>query len=121
MFWFEKLYTVNRYEMCFWLRGRRENVNVDILQDSETFKLPIRFVWGVQPVDDGNYLIPTQRGSLHYDDTFNISSVESQQWLLDFCKDFKQQPFYQISQGPPMLPNCFIETFIRTMQRRYVY
>lgn len=94
--------------------NRRKN----ILQNSETFKLPIRFVWGVQPVDDGNYLIPTQRGSLHFDNTFNVSSVEAQKWLLDFCKDFKQQSFYQFSQGPPMVPNCFIETFIRTMQRR---
>lgn len=94
-FWFEKVYT-----------------------DLETFKLPIRFVWGVEAIDDGNYLIPTSRGSLHLDNKLNISSIESQRWLLEFCKDFKRQPFYQASTGSPMLPNCFIENFIRTMERR---
>lgn len=84
----------------------------------ETFKLPIRFVWGVKPVDDGNYFIPLSRGSFYTDDTMNISSIESQLWLLNFCKEFKRQPFYQMTIGPPMLPNCFIENFISTMQRR---
>lgn len=95
IFWFEKVYT-----------------------DMETFKLPIRFVWGIEPIDDGNYLIPSARGSLHLDDTLNISSTAAQHWLLKFCKDLKRQPFYQMSLGPPMLPNCFIENFIGTMQRR---
>lgn len=84
----------------------------------ETFKLPIRFVWGVEPVDNGNYFLPLSRGSFHLDDTFNISSTESQLWLLDFCRSLKKQPFYQMTIGPPMLPNCFIENFISTMQRR---
>lgn len=94
-FWFEKVYT-----------------------DMETFKLPIRFVWGVEPVDDGDYLIPASRGSLHLDNSFNVSSTESQQWLFNFCKEFKKQSFYHMSPGPLMAPSCFIENFISTMQRR---
>lgn len=38
LFWFEKMYT-----------------------SSESFKLPIRFVWGVESIDNGNYLDPTSR------------------------------------------------------------
>lgn len=80
--------------------------------------MPIRFVWGVKPIDNGNYLDPSSQGDLYLDDNFNISSVASQLWLLQFCKDFKTQPFYQTTTGPAMLPSCFIENFIRTMDRR---
>ena len=80
--------------------------------------MPIRFVWGVKPIDNGNHLDPASHGDLFLDNNFNISSVESQKWLLHFCKDFKKQPFYQLNSGPQMLPNCFIENFIRTMDRR---
>ncbi|XP_058813759.1 protein dispatched [Topomyia yanbarensis] len=94
LFWFEKVYTT-----------------------TDTFKLPLRFVWGVQPIDNGNFLEPESRGSLYFDDSFNMSSPESQQWLLSFCKNLKNQTFYQMSYGL-LLPNCFIENFINWMSRR---
>lgn len=86
----------------------------------ETFKLPMRFVWGVQPVDDGNYFIPLSRGTFHLDSSLNMSAVESQEWLLNFCRELKKQPFYQMTIGTPMLPSCFIENFISIMQRRCI-
>ncbi|KAJ6638287.1 Protein dispatched [Pseudolycoriella hygida] len=95
MFWFEKSYT-----------------------NSDTLRLYIRVVWGVIPVDNGNYFDPSSRGTLQLDNDFNLSSIESQYWLLNFCKQFKQQPFYQPSSVSTILPNCFIENFIRTMERR---
>ncbi|XP_039441963.1 protein dispatched [Culex pipiens pallens] len=94
MFWFEKIYST-----------------------SDSFKLPLRFVWGVQPVDRGNFLDPERRGLLYFDDSFNMSAPESQQWLLGFCKSLKNQTFYQMSYGL-LLPNCFIENFINWMARR---
>lgn len=94
LFWFEKTYNT-----------------------LETFKLPLRFVWGVQPVDRGNFLDPEKRGSLYFDESFNMSAPESQQWLLKFCKSLKNQTFYQNSSGM-LLPNCFIENFIYWMSRR---
>lgn len=99
-FWFEKVYT-----------------------DTETFKMPIRFVWGIRPIDNGNYLDPAAHGELLLDDRFNVSAIESQQWLLEFCRDFRRQSFYQFGIGSgggmaAMMPNCFIENFIRTMDRR---
>lgn len=94
LFWFEKMYT-----------------------SSESFKLPIRFVWGVESVDNGNYLDPTSRGKLQLDHSFNVSLPESQVWLLEFCSQLKQQPFYQISFAH-LVPNCFIENLISWMARK---
>ncbi|XP_035783888.1 protein dispatched-like [Anopheles albimanus] len=94
MFWFEKMYTT-----------------------TESFKIPLRFVWGVLPVDRGNFLDPEARGKLYFDDTFNMSAPESQRWLLQFCQRIKNQTFYQTSYGL-LLPNCFIENFINFMARR---
>lgn len=96
LFWFEKMYT-----------------------SSDSFKLPIRFVWGVDPIDDGDYLDPTSRGKLQFDPSFNVSSPESQIWLLEFCRNLKQQPFYQISFGL-LVPNCFIENLISWMARKCI-
>ncbi|KAG5669714.1 hypothetical protein PVAND_000009 [Polypedilum vanderplanki] len=94
LFWFEKMYT-----------------------SSESFKLPIRFIWGVNAIDNGNYLDPTSRGSLQFDTTFNVSAPESQIWLLEFCQRLKRQPFYQMSFGL-LVPNCFIENLISWMARK---
>uniref|UniRef100_W8BU90 Protein dispatched n=3 Tax=Ceratitis capitata TaxID=7213 RepID=W8BU90_CERCA len=82
----------------------------------ENFKLPLRFVWGIQPVDDGDYTNPFSHGSLYYDNNFNISTMAAQTWLLNFCKNLRLQPFYQITFGI-LLPNCFIENFISLMDR----
>lgn len=94
MFWFEKIYT-----------------------SSESFKLPLRFVWGVQPVDKGDYLNPASRGPLYLNEAFNVSLPESQLWLLDFCRKLRNQSFYQNSTGL-LVPNCFIENFYTFMMRR---
>lgn len=80
-------------------------------------KLPLRFVWGVLPTDTGNYLDPQSRGQLKLDPTFDMSDPKSQTWLLNFCRHLRQQPFYQSTLGP-LLPNCFIESFMASMQRR---
>lgn len=93
-FWFEKMYT-----------------------SSESFKLPIRFIWGIKPEDTGDYLDPMSRGKIQLDDTFNVSAPESQVWLLQFCKSLKLQPFYQMPLGV-LLPNCFIENLISWMNRK---
>jgi protein dispatched 1 len=94
LFWFEKMYT-----------------------SSESFKLPIRFVWGVKSVDNGDYLDPSSRGVIEIDPTFNVSAPESQIWLLEFCRNLKQQPFYEITLGI-LVPNCFIENLISSMARK---
>ncbi|XP_055384764.1 protein dispatched [Condylostylus longicornis] len=81
-------------------------------------KLPLRFVWGIKPVDDGDFLNPYSRGELYFDNNFNVSDVESQVWLLNFCRKLKQESFYGIPTFGVLLPNCFIENFITWMDRK---
>lgn len=80
-------------------------------------KMMLRFVWGIVPEDNGNYLDPLSRGTLKMDPTFDMSHPKSQTWLLQFCRRLRQQPFYQGTLGP-LLPNCFIESFMSWMKRR---
>nr|CAD7205354.1 unnamed protein product [Timema douglasi] len=82
-------------------------------------KLPLRFVWGILPMDNGNYLDPSSRGTLVYDSSFDMAAPESQKWLLKFCHRLRNQPFYQPVLGP-LLPNCFMESFSSWMQRRCI-
>ena len=74
--------------------------------------MPLRFVWGVRPIDGGRHLDPGNKGELQLDPEFNIATTQSQQWLLQFCKDVQMQPFYRtLSIGQLSLSNCFMETF----------
>lgn len=86
-------------------------------ENSNIMQLPLRFVWGVLPADTGNHLNPQSRGELQFDPLFDMFDTESQVWLLQFCRRLRKQPFYQSTLGP-LLPNCFIESFITSMQRR---
>lgn len=83
------------------------------------YKLPLRFVWGILPADNGDYMNPFSKGTLELDKSFDMSAPESQSWLLAFCRNLRTQPFYLSTLGP-LLPNCFIESFYSWMQRRCI-
>ncbi|KRT82474.1 Hedgehog receptor [Oryctes borbonicus] len=102
-----------KYKHLFWFT-KTERLE---LEAGINLKLPLRFVWGVTPQDNGNYLEPDALGTLKIDESFNMSAPESQSWLLKFCRNLKKQPFYQPEMGV-LLPNCFIESFIDWMERR---
>ncbi|CAH1377826.1 unnamed protein product [Tenebrio molitor] len=104
-----------KYKNHFWFK-REERLSLEV---GVNFKLPLRFVWGVLPEDNGDHLNPESLGKLVLDPEFDISQPESQVWLLKFCRDLHRQPFFQPTFGP-ILPNCFIETFIKSMQRECV-
>ena len=70
-------------------------------------KMPIKFLWGLTPVDNGNSWDPDDRGHLLLDDRFDISDPESQEWLLQFCSDIKNQSFYSKPEQSPDF--CFID------------
>uniref|UniRef100_A0A0K8TSG4 Putative patched transmembrane receptor n=1 Tax=Tabanus bromius TaxID=304241 RepID=A0A0K8TSG4_TABBR len=96
----------------------RENFRFEqSTQSSNNLKLPLRFVWGVHAVDKGDFSNPFSKGGLDFDNNFNISSTEAQNWLLKFCSSLKKQSFYQKSFGM-LLSNCFIENFIMWMSRK---
>lgn len=81
--------------------------------------MPLRFVWGVVPIDNGNYLNPANLGSLELDQNFDMADPASQVWLRNFCSNLRLQPFYQPIFGVS-LTGCFIETFITSMDRRCI-
>lgn len=78
--------------------------------------MPIRVVWGVLPVDNGDYLEPSDKGDLVFDNSFNMSAKSSQTFLLHFCQDLRKQPFFKPTIGFH-LSDCFIETFKSWMNR----
>lgn len=77
--------------------------------------MPLRFVFGILPEDNGDRLNPISKGELVLDPEFEVSSAKAQVWLLNFCKRVRAQPFYQSTQGP-MLSNCFLEPFVEWMK-----
>ncbi|XP_044016509.1 protein dispatched homolog 1 [Aphidius gifuensis] len=79
--------------------------------------LPLRFVWGIKPIDNGYFLDPSSRGTIEYDPTFDITNKKSQMWLQQFCQNLRTQPFYHDTIGL-LIPNCFIESFRTWMKRR---
>lgn len=102
-----------RYDIVFKEQFSFEKMKKTVLHS----KIPLRFVWGVKPVDNGDYLNPYSKGELVLDETFNVAAPASQEWLLGFCHRLRGQPFYQSTLGL-LLPNCFIETFKEWMSRQ---
>ncbi|GJQ67819.1 putative hedgehog receptor [Trypoxylus dichotomus] len=82
-----------KYKHRFWFT-KAERIE---LESGMNLKLPLRFVWGVVPQDNGDHLEPGSLGTLKLDESFDISAPESQSILL---------------------PNCFIESFMDWMDKR---
>lgn len=122
-FWFERYEKVRCMRMHFLSRReykyvhRRFIVSTQVGGNASMEILPLRFVWGVEPIDNGDYLDPAEKGTPQWDETFDIADTESQLWLQQFCRDLRRQPFYRSTTGP-LLPNCFIESLRSWMQRR---
>ena len=62
-------------------------------------------IFGVEAVDNGNPWDPDDRGSLVFDGSFQFSTNEHQEWMLQFCNDLRQQDFYNDE-----ISHCFIES-----------
>ncbi|XP_071497668.1 protein dispatched homolog 1-like [Diadema antillarum] len=77
-------------------------------------KMPIMFLWGVKPKDNGNQWDPNDRGYLVLDDSFNISAPQSQEWLLQFCSSIRNQSFY--SEEDTTNDFCFIDLLKSMME-----
>ena len=86
-------------------------------QREHSINMPLRFVWGSVPQDNGNHLNPGDKGTLLLDPNFEISSKESQSWMYKFCNSLKKQRFYKFNHGDLQLSNCFIITFKEWMYR----
>ena len=53
-------------------------------------RMPLRFVWGVEAVDNGDFLDPGDKGRMVADERFDLSSSEAQRWMLSFCKELRR-------------------------------
>ncbi|KAL3226186.1 hypothetical protein MRX96_025221 [Rhipicephalus microplus] len=82
-------------------------------------RLPIRIIWGVLPVDTGDYLNPSNKGAVVFDPAFGVADPASQEWLLSFCKRLRAQSFHRSALGV-LFSGCFIETLKSWMERRCV-
>lgn len=97
------------YKYKFWFE---RNLRKDIVNH-----MPVRVVWGIKAVDNGDHLNPASKGTLVFDDDFDIAHPQSQQWLHGFCRELRNQSFYLNTLGP-LLPHCFIDTFKLWMEGR---
>ena len=55
-----------------------------------SMRMPLRFVWGVEAVDNGDFLDPGDKGRMVADERFDLSSSEAQRWMLSFCKELRR-------------------------------
>ncbi|XP_063532418.1 protein dispatched [Cydia strobilella] len=114
---FQTSHPFEQYDMRYSDKFIFERLGKDIGTGSN---MPLRWIWGVKAIDNGNHMDPNSRGNLIFDDTFSISEPKSQIWLLEFCTRIKAQPFYQHTPGF-LLPNCFIENFKNIFMNRPCY
>ncbi|XP_013177872.1 PREDICTED: protein dispatched [Papilio xuthus] len=113
---FQTSHPFEKYDMEYRDRFLFERFGKDLGIGS---KMPLRWIWGVKPIDNGNHMDPASTGHLVFDTEFSISDPKSQLWLAQFCRNLKGQPFYQHTLGP-LLPNCFIESFRMFMSRKCI-
>ncbi|CAG4941356.1 unnamed protein product [Parnassius apollo] len=113
---FQTSHPFEKYDLQYRDRFLFERFGKDLGTGS---KMPLRWIWGVKAIDNGNHMDPTSTGNLVFDTDFSISDPKSQMWLSEFCRKIKVQPFYQHTLGP-LLPNCFIESFRMFMSRRCI-
>ncbi|XP_072176170.1 protein dispatched homolog 1-like [Diadema setosum] len=76
--------------------------------------LPLLFIWGVVPLDNGNSWDPDDNGKFILDRSFDVTSKASQEWLLEFCRDIRNQSFYDGSDKRKEF--CFIDTLKSFME-----
>ena len=78
----------------------------------------LRFIFGVWPIDDGDPRNPFDTGNIEFQHHFNMSSPQSQVWLLNFCRKMRNSSFYSLSHQFQPRINCFIEGLISWIESR---
>mgnify|MGYP001034278776 FL=1 len=72
---------------------------------------PVRFVWGLEPVDNGNKMDPASHGEAQWYN-LDIKSPDTQQWLVDLCADVRSQDWYKfIDKDTESTEMCALESF----------
>ena len=55
--------------------------------------LPVDIYFGIEKKDNGNYLIPDNKGTCDLTPSLNVMTPDSQKWIRSFCKEFQNQEF----------------------------
>ena len=92
---FKASHIFERYDLIY---RRHFGFEKDEQQDI-SYKMPLRFIWGIKAQDDGDYLDPSSKGRVTYDPQFDISNTDSQRWMLRFCEQVRKQPFFKPTLG----------------------
>lgn len=101
---FEASHPLEVYELNFKDKFRFET---SPSQGSATF--PIDVFWGLKVTDNGDQLNPYDYGNFVWDETFDITSGESQKWFMEFCARLRKQNFYAKQEG--ITSYCFLEKY----------
>nr|XP_006817718.1 PREDICTED: protein dispatched homolog 1-like [Saccoglossus kowalevskii] len=110
---FTSSHLLETYQLKYKDRFHFENV-----QNKEIYgQAPVRVVFGIEANDNGDYLDPDNFGNVTFTSTFDVSTAASQEWLLNFCAQLRNQSFILTSQGV-QIENCLIETFKWWMDSR---
>ncbi|XP_071510461.1 protein dispatched homolog 1-like [Diadema antillarum] len=73
--------------------------------------LPAFVVWGIKALDNGDHWDPDSEGTTVMDETFDVTSEEAQQWLYEFCANFRNASFHDSDADPLREEGCFIDSF----------
>ena len=78
--------------------------------------MPLTVVWGVRPTKNLDRMDPLDRGTLDYDERFEVGTMQARRFLLSFCRRLRTTRYYRLEAGM-QLNNCFLENFERYMRR----
>ncbi|ELT93392.1 hypothetical protein CAPTEDRAFT_42552, partial [Capitella teleta] len=77
--------------------------------------IPLYFIWGFHPEDEGNHLDPDDhRYELNPDQDFDFYSEESQIWLENFCTNLTNSPMVKESYR---MATCSMEASEKMLRR----
>ncbi len=83
-------------------------------EEQENLKIRAHFVWGVFPKDNGGVFDAnaTVHASLIPDDSFNMTSLKAQQWIINFCHTALNQSF--IDNAKPV--KCMFDYYLDVLE-----
>ncbi len=67
--------------------------------------------WGIKGEDNGNPLDPDSNSSMELDITFDLSSENSQKWMLEFCHKLRDSNLSFVSQKAIKNRQCALDVF----------
>ena len=76
-----------------------ENYNLNykrFFRFEQSGSMVVELIWGIKPVDNGNYFNPDDKGTLEFDESFgaDLFSEEGQKFILSVCKSAEKQSFF---------------------------